>query len=168
MVSLRQNYTINWIVAYRGSVGDLLCPTEHKFPRTSQGTFRLAFEAIYKAITGVELERTIYGKPERATYTFADECLSSWMEEIHSERVLPEHVYMIGDNPQSDIVGGNLYGWKTCLVKTGVHQGDENDKENPASMGVFENVLHAVVAVMRMELGDDFKFEFNMRNQVLE
>lgn len=88
------------------------------------------------------------------------------MEEIHSERVLPEHVYMIGDNPQSDIVGGNLYGWNTCLVKTGVHQGDENDKENPASMGVFENVLHAVVAVMRMELGDDFKFKFDMRNPV--
>lgn len=115
------------------SHGDLLCPTEHPVPRMSQGAFRLGLEAMYRALTGVELERTIYGKPERATYTYADEVLSAWMEEIHAEKVLPEHVYMIGDNPQSDIIGGNLYGYKTCLVKTGVHQGDGNDKENPAS-----------------------------------
>src|SRR5690606_29302505 len=86
------------------SQGDLLCPTEYPYgPRMSQGTFRLGFEAMYKAITGVELERTIYGKPERATYTYADEVLSNWMEEIHAENVLPENVYMVGDNPQSDI-----------------------------------------------------------------
>ena len=133
----------------------------------SQGTFRLGLEAMYKAITGVELERTIYGKPELATYTYADEVLSSWMEEIHSTNVLPENVYMVGDNPQSDIIGGNLYGWNTCLVKTGVHPGSENDKENPASEGLFENVLHAVVASVRKELGTDFKFEFDQENPVL-
>ncbi|KAA8900262.1 HAD-like domain-containing protein [Sphaerosporella brunnea] len=144
------------------SQGDLLCPTEHPIPRMSQGTFRIALEAMYKALTGVELERTIYGKPEAATYTYADEVLTSWMEEIHSENVLPQNVYMIGDNPQSDIVGGNMYGWNTCLVKTGVHTGDENDKENPASMGLFENVLHAVITCMQKELGHDFKFEFDV------
>jgi HAD superfamily hydrolase (TIGR01456 family) len=144
------------------SQGDLLCPTEHPIPRMSQGTFRIALEAMYKALTGVELERTIYGKPEPATYTYADEVLSSWMEEIHSENVLPQNVYMIGDNPQSDIVGGNMKGWNTCLVKTGVHTGDENDKENPASMGLFENVLHAVIACMHKELGSDFGFEFDI------
>jgi HAD superfamily hydrolase (TIGR01456 family) len=50
------------------SQGDLLCPTEHPQPRMSQGTFRIALEAIYKSITGVELERVVYGKPELATY----------------------------------------------------------------------------------------------------
>lgn len=128
----------------------------------SQGTFRLGLEAMYKSITGVELERTIYGKPERATYTYADEVLSSWMEEIHADKVLPQNVYMIGDNPQSDIIGGNMYGWNTCLVKTGVHTGDENDKENPATMGLFENVLEAVITCMRKELGENFKFEFDL------
>lgn len=148
------------------SQGDLLCPTEHAIPRLSQGTFRLGLEAMYKAITGVELERIIYGKPERATYTYADEVLSSWMEEIHAENVLPSNVYMIGDNPQSDIIGGNLYGWNTCLVKTGVHTGDENDVENPASMGLFDNVLCAVIECMRKELGHDFKFEFDVQNPI--
>jgi len=70
---------------------------------------------------------------------------------------------MIGDNPASDIIGGNMYGWNTCLVRTGVFQGGANDEENPASFGVFTNVLGAVTTAMRKELGDDFKFEFDQR-----
>jgi len=100
------------------SQGDLLCPTEHPEPRMSQGTFRIALEAIYKSISGVELERVVYGKPELATYKYADEVLTSWMETIHAEERLPANIYMIGDNPQSDIIGGNMYGWNTCLVQT--------------------------------------------------
>jgi HAD superfamily hydrolase (TIGR01456 family) len=144
------------------SQGDLLCPTEHPHPRMSQGTFRVGLEAMYKAMTGRELARTVYGKPERATYTYADSVLSSWMAEVHSENVLPRNIYMVGDNPQADIAGGNAYGWNTCLVRTGVHTADHNDVENPATMGLFENVLHAVVTCMRRELGHDFKFEFDL------
>jgi HAD superfamily hydrolase (TIGR01456 family) len=143
------------------SQGDLLCPTEHPFPRMSQGTFRIALEAIYKQITGVELERVVYGKPELATYKYADEVMASWMEIIHNDERLPKNIYMIGDNPQSDIIGGNMYGWNTCLVRTGVYQGEGNDKENPASFGVFNNVLDAVQAALKKELGDDFKFNWS-------
>lgn len=143
------------------SQGDLLCPTEHPTPRMSQGTFRIALEAIYKQITGVELERVVYGKPELATYKYADEVMASWMDVIHNEERLPKNVYMIGDNPQSDIIGGNMYGWKTCLVRTGVYQGEGNDKENPASFGVFDNVLYAVQAALKKELGDDFKLNWS-------
>jgi HAD superfamily hydrolase (TIGR01456 family) len=143
------------------SQGDLLCPTEHPYPRMSQGTFRIALETIYKSITGVELERVVYGKPELATYKYADEVMSSWMETIHNEERLPKNIYMIGDNPQSDIIGGNMYGWNTCLVRTGVYQGEGNDKENPASFGVFTNVLEAVKKAIKKELGQDFKFSWN-------
>jgi HAD superfamily hydrolase (TIGR01456 family) len=143
------------------SQGDLLCPTEHPQPRMSQGTFRIALEAIYKSLTGRELERVVYGKPELATYKYADEIMSSWMETVHNEERLPKNVYMIGDNPQSDIIGGNMYGWKTCLVRTGVYQGEGNDNENPATFGVFDNVLNAVKAAVKYELGQDFKFEWN-------
>lgn len=142
------------------SQGDLLCPTEHPQPRMSQGTFRIALEAIYKAITGVELERVVYGKPELATYKYADEVLTSWMEILHNDARLPTNVYMIGDNPQSDIVGGNMYGWNTCLVRTGVYQGEGNDKQNPASFGVFKNVLEAVTSACKKELGDDFRLKW--------
>jgi HAD superfamily hydrolase (TIGR01456 family) len=143
------------------SQGDLLCPTEHPIPRMSQGTFRIALEAIYKAVTGAELERVVYGKPELATYKYADEIMTSWMETIHNEERLPKNIYMIGDNPQSDIIGGNMYGWNTCLVRTGVYQGEGNDKQNPASFGVFGNVLEAVKCAVRKELGEEFRFEWS-------
>ncbi|KAL3420956.1 HAD-superfamily subfamily IIA hydrolase [Phlyctema vagabunda] len=143
------------------SQGDLLCPTEHPQPRMSQGTFRIALEAIYKSITGIELERVVYGKPELATYKYADEVMTSWMETIHNEEKLPKNIYMIGDNPQSDIIGGNMYGWNTCLVRTGVFQGGENDEQNPANFGVFTNVLEAVQTAIRKELGQDFKFNWS-------
>jgi len=145
------------------SQGDMLCPTEHPYPRMSQGAFRIGLEAMYKSLTGVELERVVYGKPELATYKYADEIISSWMETIHNDEKLPSNIYMIGDNPASDIIGGNMYGWNTCLVRTGVFQGGANDEENPASFGVFTNVLGAVTTAMRKELGDDFKFEFDQR-----
>lgn len=138
------------------SQGDLLCPTEHPFPRMSQGTFRIALETIYKSITGLELERVVYGKPELATYKYADEIITSWMGTIHNDERLPKNIYMVGDNPQSDIIGGNMYGWNTCLVRTGVYQGEGNDKNNPASFGVFANVLEAVTAALKKELGEDF------------
>lgn len=146
------------------SQGDLVFPTDHKGPpRLTQGAFRISIEAQYKALTGVDLERVVYGKPERATYTYADEVLKSWMEELHNEARLPENIYMIGDNPQSDIIGGNMYGWNTCLVRTGVFQGKdgENDPNNPANFGVFNNVLEAVKAAIRKELGEDFKLKWN-------
>ena len=145
------------------SQGDLLCPTEHPYPRMSQGAFRIGLEAMYKALTGVELERVVYGKPELATYKYADEVIASWMDQLHGEERVPENTYMIGDNPASDIVGGNTYGWNTCLVRTGVFQGGENDEENPASFGVFANVWEAVTAACRKELGDDFVFKWDER-----
>jgi len=78
------------------SQGDFLCPTEHPIPRMSQGSFRIALEAMYKALTGVDLERVVYGKPELATYKYADEVMASWMDALHGEERVPENIYMIG------------------------------------------------------------------------
>lgn len=151
------------------SHGDLLMPTEHKgTPRLTQGAFRIAVEAQWKALTGCDLERVVYGKPELATYKFADEVMKNWMKEIHNENTIPQNIYMIGDNPQSDIIGGNMYGWNTCLVRTGVFQGGENDEENPANFGVFPTVLQAVQAAVRKELGKEFGLEWtNPKKSVL-
>ncbi|KAI2459737.1 hypothetical protein LOY97_003006 [Ophidiomyces ophidiicola] len=143
------------------SQGDLLMPTEHGIPRLTQGLFRIGIEAMYKSLTGEDLQRIVYGKPELATYTFADQVMKQWMNEIHGEHTLPKNIYMVGDNPQSDIVGGNMYGWNTCLVRTGIFQGGDNDEENPANFGVFANVLEAVQAAMKKELGAEFKFQWN-------
>ena len=76
------------------------------------------------------------------------------MEQIHNDERLPSNIYMIGDNPVSDIIGGNMYGWNT------VYQGGVNDDQNPASFGVFNNVLEAVRTAYRKELGKKFRFKF--------
>lgn len=153
------------------SQGDMLMPTAYKGPpRMTQGAFRISIETMYKSLTGVDLERVVYGKPELATYKYADEVLKTWMEEIHNENKIPANIYMVGDNPASDIIGGNMYGWNTCLVRTGIFQGGpgENDPNNPANFGVFDHVLDAVKAVVRKELGKEFKFKWNEKvNPVL-
>jgi HAD superfamily hydrolase (TIGR01456 family) len=151
------------------SQGDLVFPNGHYQPRLSQGAFRIGLEAMYKSLTGVELERVVYGKPERATYMYAEEVLGLWIDSLYGEGArVPENVYMVGDNPASDICGGNMYGWNTCLVKTGVFQADEgkNDEDNPASFGVFEDVLEAVAAAIRKELGTDFRFDWNHQDDL--
>lgn len=40
---------------------------------------------------------------------------------------------MIGDNPKSDIEGGNRMGWTTILVKTGVYSGKSEESSNNAT-----------------------------------
>lgn len=37
----------------------------------------------------------------------------------------PLNVYMVGDNPESDIAGANGHDWNSILVKTGVYRQGE-------------------------------------------
>lgn len=58
------------------------------------------------------------------------------------------------------LISQNMYGWNTCLVRTGVFQGGDNDEQNPANFGVFANVLEAVKTAVQKELGKEFNFEW--------
>lgn len=58
------------------------------------------------------------------------------------------NVYMVGDNPAADIAGANAYGWKSILVRTGVFQGGDNDKNFPARH-VVDDVWAAVQLALR-------------------
>jgi len=60
---------------------------------------------------------------------------------------------MIGDNPLSDIAGGNAAGWTTILVKSGVFKADgknTNDKLNPATY-VVEDFKEAIDLIFNIE-----------------
>lgn len=61
---------------------------------------------------------------------------------------------MIGDNPRADIKGASEIGWASFLTQTGVHQGAENDPENPATMVVntFAETVEAVLKIKREKL----------------
>jgi HAD superfamily hydrolase (TIGR01456 family) len=114
---------------------DLLWAAKYHLPRLGQGGFREALEGIWTAVTGgpgsgVQLQKTVMGKPYKPTYEFAEKRLIEHRQHLNREanaRLNPlRRVYMVGDNPASDIAGGNNYespygtDWASILVETGV------------------------------------------------
>lgn len=125
---------------------DLLWAAKYHLPRLGQGGFREALEGVWAAITGgspagVKLQKSVMGKPHRPTYEFAEKRLIA-----HRKNLLQDHsgklgdlkrVYMVGDNPESDILGGNSYespygtDWVSVLVQTGVYVEGTVPKHQP-------------------------------------
>ena len=100
--------------------------------RLGQGGFQKAFEGVWAAAThGAKLERTLIGKPTQATFEFAEDRLRQYRKSLFGQKGLNDplrRVYMVGDNPESDIRGANEYQsphgteWSSILVKTGVYR----------------------------------------------
>lgn len=117
---------------------DLFWAAAYHLPRLGQGGFREALEGVWAATTGgpskgVELKKTIAGKPYQTTYEFAEHQLMRNRSRAFGA-ACPEplrNVYMIGDNPASDICGANTFRsihgskWHSILVRTGVYGGGE-------------------------------------------
>jgi HAD superfamily hydrolase (TIGR01456 family) len=117
---------------------DLWWAAAYSLPRLGQGGFREALEGMWSAITGgsnkgVELQKTVIGKPSQGTYEFAEkQLLRNRSRAFAFETTRPlRNVYMVGDNPESDICGANSYRsahnseWHSILVRTGVYMGGE-------------------------------------------
>ncbi|KAF7131400.1 hypothetical protein CNMCM5793_004571 [Aspergillus hiratsukae] len=117
---------------------DLWWAAAYHLPRLGQGGFREALEGTWAAITGgpskgVELKKTIIGKPYQGTYEFAErQLLRNRTRIFGTDTAKPlRNVYMVGDNPESDIRGANSYRsghgskWHSILVRTGVYRGGE-------------------------------------------
>ncbi len=120
---------------------DLWWAAQYHLPRLGQGGFREALEGVWAAITGgkaagVELQKTITGKPYQSTFEFAEMRLKR-----HRKGLLAggdaeplRTVYFVGDNPESDIRGANEYKspwgskWYSILVETGVFNGRQFDR----------------------------------------
>lgn len=110
---------------------DLVWASKYPLPRLGQGGFREAFEGIWSAITGgpvngVRLHKTVMGKPYQQTFEFAEKRLILHRRKLFGENIDQlKRVYMVGDNPASDIAGGNNYDspfgtdWASVLVQTG-------------------------------------------------
>jgi HAD superfamily hydrolase (TIGR01456 family) len=129
---------------------DIIYKSEFPRPRLAAGSFRVALEAVFKAVTGTNLQFTQFGKPSAATYEYAENVINS---QLPPGTPKIETFYGIGDNPASDIRGANNRdGWKSVLVRTGVfpHREDdwENDPNDPADI-VEEDVWEAVDRIIR-------------------
>lgn len=146
---------------------DLLWSTGYPIPRFGQGAFRLSARELYKQLNNnCDLDDIVLGKPWPVSYAYAEWVLNEeWkkLNQIESDAtVVPDlgvrpkeklvkNIYMVGDNPESDIKGGNDYGWETILVKTGVYKdGDfsRNEKLAKPTLGVFNNVWEGVKAAL--------------------
>ena len=168
------------------SHNDLLWSTGYHLPRLGLGGFRGALEGVWSLVTGGNgkeggtklMDTTTMGKPATVTYQYAEGVLRRMMMHHRQERQRPrgqaeqvvdekengrgrlKTVYMIGDNPASDIKGANDFTssglanlqWKSMLVKTGVWSRERNGDPDPyPSEGIFEDVATAVSFALRQE-----------------
>ncbi|KAK1833153.1 HAD-superfamily hydrolase [Podospora conica] len=112
------------------SNGDLVWSAAYPLPRLGQGAFQAALAGLWRRVTGGhELRRRVMGKPQAETYAFAERVLAEHRHDLlgHAAAVGGlGRVYMVGDNPESDIAGANRYvsekgtEWVSVLVETGV------------------------------------------------
>ncbi|KAL0072764.1 hypothetical protein AAF712_000527 [Marasmius tenuissimus] len=99
---------------------DLLWKSDFPRPRLGQGAFKESFQAVYKALTGHTYPFVQFGKPTTPTYKYAEKVVTQLMKERYGSKAAVPSMYMIGDNPASDIAGANGAGWSSVLVHTGV------------------------------------------------
>jgi HAD superfamily hydrolase (TIGR01456 family) len=114
---------------------DLVFMAEACMPRFGHGAFLLCLEALYKKITGKELQyRNLVGKPCEITYRFAEHTVSKIAKQMGITKPL-KRLYFFGDNPSVDIVGANLYDRYIKQSK----DGNGNAFDLPVSRIVPEN-----------------------------
>lgn len=136
---------------------DFLWSTGYHLSRFGQGAFIEAVRANFRMMAArilqlryddrrvPDMKSFMFGKPMQSTYLYAQQLLLEhhnelWQQQQPSPPPRIETVYMVGDNPESDIRGANgmakladessspendaLPGWAGCLVKTGVWSED--------------------------------------------
>lgn len=83
---------------------DLFWAAKYHLPRLGQGGFREALEGVWAAVTGgehkgVQLHKTIIGKPYQSTYEFAEKkLLDRYHSQTSGEPPRCLKTYMVGDN----------------------------------------------------------------------
>jgi ribonucleotide monophosphatase NagD (HAD superfamily) len=138
------------------SHNDVIWSASHDLTRIGMGALRVSLEAMYKAVTGKNLETTAFGKPQIGTFEFATRLLQRWRKDTHNIDSPPSTVYFVGDTPESDIRGTNEFNdhtdeanWYSILVRTGVFQ--EGTKPRFQPKATVNNVLDAVKHGMERE-----------------
>jgi len=138
------------------SHNDVVWSASHDLTRIGMGALRVSLEAMFKAVTGRNLETTAFGKPQIGTFQFATRLLKEWRKETHGIDAAPSTVYFVGDTPESDIRGTNEYNehtkdanWYSILVKTGVFQDGTQPRFEPKA--IVNTVLDAVKHGMERE-----------------
>ncbi|KAL3420377.1 hypothetical protein PVAG01_08876 [Phlyctema vagabunda] len=141
---------------------DLFWATDYHLPRLGQGGFQACLQGVWEATTGgSKLSRTVIGKPHHETYQYAERVLNNYRTEFFaretgSKNVEPlKRVFMIGDNPESDIRGANDFKsavgteWTSILLKTGVYRSGTVPAYTPKV--IVDDVFKAVEWALQQE-----------------
>jgi HAD superfamily hydrolase (TIGR01456 family) len=142
---------------------DLTWATKYPQPRIAQGSFAAALDGIWASRTGGAklLNRFVCGKPTKRTYEYAERAMLDCHTALHTANFPDEEVaklqtvYMIGDNPASDIAGANAFTslagikWKSILVESGVYESGGVPAHQPTA--IAKGVKEAVELAFEME-----------------
>lgn len=139
---------------------DLLWASSYPLSRLGQGGFREALSGVWNAVTrsasgeSIPLKYTIMGKPHKLTYEYAERILVKQRKENFGKDIMEEvpleKVYMIGDNPESDIMGANdfksLVGaeWVSVLTRTGVFRSRRGEEPSVKPKVIVDDVREGV------------------------
>lgn len=148
------------------SNNDLFWSSRYHLPRFGQGAFQAAVAGVWDQVTGGgeagRLRRTVIGKPFAATYQYAERVLSRHREEVRRRaghgggKTGLSSVYMVGDNPESDIAGANEFkseegaDWCSVLVRTGVWHPDRGEMKHQPRV-IVDDVAAAVRWALQRE-----------------
>ncbi|RLV94265.1 Uncharacterized protein JA1_001898 [Spathaspora sp. JA1] len=152
------------------SNSDVYYSNEYNLPRFGQGAFRIITEELYSHINQLRpheaMSSLLCGKPFKLQYDFAHHVLIDWRQMLitnnYEQPNYPllgtapadtpfKKIYMIGDNPASDIQGANDHGWESVLLRTGVYADEDlGSLTAKPTAGVFNDVHDAVVEILRV------------------
>lgn len=66
---------------------DFIWATDYKLSRYGMGALQVSIAALYREHTGMELQVTRFGKPQRGTFRYANKVLSHWRKDVLEEHV---------------------------------------------------------------------------------
>jgi HAD superfamily hydrolase (TIGR01456 family) len=144
---------------------DILWAAKYPLPRLGQGGFHAALKGAWAAVTGLQSPKEIpsmgelvIGKPFKLTYDFAERQLMRNRQHLSNSKLSPlKTVYMVGDNPESDIRGANEYRsaegveWVSMLTRTGVYDGRTISMKNRVPKFIVKDVAEAVGLALQRE-----------------
>lgn len=135
---------------------DLIWASKYHLSRLGQGGFRHALDGVWNALTGgpregSHLHCNVMGKPFKPTYEFAEKTLLRHRHTMY-DNTAPElkRVYMVGDNPESDIRGANTFDsphgieWISLLTRTGVYKDRNGSSPSWRPREIVDDVKGAV------------------------
>lgn len=141
--------------------------TKFPVPRFGMGAFRTCLETLYTKLMKRPLAYTSFGKPKPVAYHLASKTLHNIATMMSSGSVMSgsqetwvpreedsalKTLYMIGDNPETDIAGAIRAGrpWFSILVRSGTFRGTQNHDKYPADV-VVNDVYEAVDFILKRE-----------------